>query len=470
MAAAMDLTLLEPHMQRLQLLVTEGKGVERAAYMLLGRSEIVADPWTGYPRVRLVSHAWKTIEPDELVSNSGTHVTWRTGGFMRLLSEAQADCFVPALVHTHPGSHAFFSEQDDRNEAELARTARIKGTLGLVSVVLGGDGSVCARLWPAAGGPPVEMAWVQSVGGRLQRWMNLEEQAGGNTDHLERQSRIFGQGFNETLRTLRIGVVGAGGTGSPTALLLARLGVGRLLLLDKDVLEVTNLNRVHGSRREDAKASMTKVATLAREIRTAGLDVEVAIHQGWAGDVTARDKLKACDVIFGCTDDHSGRILLNRLAYFYGIPVIDVGLRMAPSQVGHAHDINGRVTTLSPGRPCLVCGGVVNPRRAAEEALERTNPDEFRRRKAEAYVIGGGDPAPAVVTFTTEMACVAVNELIAGITGFHGKAGMVPTRSRRFHARDDRFLAVKQEPGCPVCGSTVAWGRGDTDPFLDLIG
>lgn len=467
--AAMDLTLLEPHMERLQLLVSEGKGAERAAYMLIGRSEIGADPWTGCPRVRFVSHAWKTIEADELVSNSGLHITWKTGGFMRLLSEAQAGGFVPALVHTHPGSHAFFSEQDDRNEAELARTARIKGTLGLISVVHGGDGTVRARLWPADGGSPVEMAWVQTVGGRIRRWMDVDA-AAGNADHLERQSRLFGHGFNDALRGLRVAVVGAGGTGSPTALLLARLGVGRLLLLDKDVLEVTNLNRVHGSRREDADAGMAKVEILAREIRAAGLGVEVAIHQGWAGDIAAREKLKACDVVFGCTDDHSGRILLNRLAYFYGIPVIDVGLRMAPGQVGHAHDINGRVTTLSPGRPCLVCGGVVNPRRAAEEALERTNPDEFRRRKAEAYVIGGGDPAPAVVTFTTEMACVAVNELIAGISGFHGSAGMLPTRSRRFHARDDRFLAVRQEPECPVCGSAAVWGRGDTDPFLDLIG
>jgi molybdopterin/thiamine biosynthesis adenylyltransferase len=183
-----------------------------------------------------------------------------------------------------------------------------------------------------------------------------------------------------------------------------------------------------------------------------------------------RDALKSCDFIFGCTDDHAGRILLNRLAYFYGIPVIDVGLRMMPLPAATGHDINGRVTTLSPGRPCLLCSGVVNARRASEEALERSDPAEFRKRKQEAYVVGAGDPAPAVVTFTTEMACVAVNEMIAALTGFHGEEGMVANRLRRFHARDDRFLATKQSETCPVCTSIAFWGRADADPFLDMIG
>ena len=40
---------------------------------------------------------------------------------------------------------------------------------------------------------------------------------------------------------------------------------------------------------------------------------------------------KACDVIFGCIDDHDGRLLLNRLVYFYLIPVIDMGLATLPA-------------------------------------------------------------------------------------------------------------------------------------------
>jgi hypothetical protein len=142
---------------------------------------------------------------------------------------------------------------------------------------------------------------------------------------------------------------------------------------------------------------------------------------------------------------------------------------MMLASLGTGHDINGRVSTLSPGRPCLLCG-VVNARHAGEEALERTDPTEFQKRKQEAYVIGTGDPAPAVVTFTTEMPCVAVNEMIAALTGFHGEDGMISNRSRRFHARDDRFLATKQRDTCPLCASDEFWGWADADPFLDMIG
>lgn len=50
---------------------------------------------------------------------------------------------------------------------------------------------------------------------------------------------------------------------------------------------------------------------------------------------------------------------------------------------------------------------------AREEDIERSDPAEYERQKTEAYVRGGGNPAPAVVTFTSEAATMAVNELLA---------------------------------------------------------
>jgi molybdopterin/thiamine biosynthesis adenylyltransferase len=464
----LDITLLEPHALRLGKLLAGGEGNEAAAYLQFGVSRVAADPWSGQPRTRLVSHQFCDIEGQERIGASPIHVTWATAGFMRLLSEAKVKGYVPAIIHTHPGSHAFFSGQDDTNEAELARTAFIKGVVGFVSIVLGGDGSVRARTWLPGGGI-ADAVHIQQAGGRFRRW-SYSTDAKAEADHLERQARLFGAGFNGLIRSLRVAVVGCGGTGSAVAMLLARLGVGHLLLIDNDTVETTNLNRVHGSRRSDAIAGRLKIDVLKREIAAAELGVEVTARKGWVNAAEMRDALKSCDFVFGCTDDHAGRVLLNRLAYFYGIAVIDVGLRMMPIEGGARHDINGRVTTLLPGRPCLLCSGVVNARRAAEESLERSDPAEFRRRKQEAYVVGAGDPAPAVVTFTTEMACVAVDEMIGALTGFHGEEGMIPNRLRRFHARDDRFLATRPNEACPVCMSADLWGRADIDPFLDMIG
>ncbi len=468
MTADLDIILLEPHASQLWNLLAVGGGAETAAYMRFGVAQIGLDPWGSMERTRLVSHDVVDIKDEEKTGASPVHVSWNTRGYMRLLSESMSSDLVPGIIHTHPGSHAFFSQQDDINETELARTAAIKGSRGLVSIVLGEDGSAKARMWV----PPdliVDAHTVQAVGGRFRRWPTTDTGA-VEAGHLERQTRLFGVGFNPLISKLKIAVVGCGGTGSATAILLARLGVGHLLLIDNDTIEETNLNRVHGSRRADVNAAIPKIDIIEREISLADLGVHVVKRRGWVNDPTMRDALKACDFIFGCTDDHSGRIVLNRLAYFYGIPVVDIGLRMAPSGAGTGHNINGRITTISPGRPCLLCGRVIDAKRAAEEALERTDPAEYEKRKQEAYVIGSGDPAPAVVTFTTEMACVAVNEMIAALVGFHGDNGMIPTRIRRFHVLDDRFLGIESKKSCRICASQRFWGRADMDPFLDIIG
>lgn len=463
---SIDITVLEQHMDLLRSLLPARDAPEAAAYMLFGSSDIDADPWTGAPRLRLVSHRVVDIPSAERISSSPVHVTWGTAGFMRLLGDASIEGKVPAIVHTHPGSNAFFSEQDDANERELARTARLKGMRGLVSIVLGGDGSVCGRIWFSES-EFVLAEGIQIVGGRFAHHRTASS-AGQGPEHLDRQQRLFGDGFNATLRFMRVCVVGCGGTGSPVALLLARLGVAHIHLIDNDTLAESNLNRVHGSRKTDIGVS--KVEILKREIEEMGVDCHVITSQAWVNDPDVRDALKSASFIFGCTDDNSGRIFINRLAYFYGIPVIDVGLRMMAASESQRADLNGRVTTIIPGRPCLLCSGIVNAVRANEEDLERTRPDEFQRRKDEAYVMGAGDPAPAVVTFTTEMATVAVNEMIAALTGFHGTEGMIPNRVRRWHVRDDRYIAAQPRDGCPVCQSSSAMGAGDVVPFLDMVG
>ena len=99
-----------------------------------------------------------------------------------------------------------------------------------------------------------------------------------------------------------------------------------------DVIEDANPNRVHGLRRADADAAMRKVDRLARGLDLARLATQVITVPTWVGCGSACDVLKACDVIFGCADDHDGRILLNRLVYFYSVSLIDVWLRMRPAK------------------------------------------------------------------------------------------------------------------------------------------
>lgn len=472
--SAADLLLQEQHAAELRAHVLRSDGHEGAAYMLCGRSNIGSDPWSRRARARLMSHMVIPIDPVEVTDSGPDFITWSTESYAKLLSRAEQEGLVPAIVHAHPNGPDWFSKQDDRNEAGLAQMAVNRNGEGaaLLSVLLTGEGAIRARLWesPAA---PIPCDRVGLVGRRLQFQPRVAAAGGGGGDDgaMSRQSLAFGAEVTRLLRGLRIGIVGCGGTGSATAMLLARLGVGQLLLIDDDVVEVSNLNRLHMAKRSDADGMRPKAEVLASEIAAMGLGVRAVPFRGWVGHPDIRDGLRSSDVIFGCTDDHDGRMLLNRFASFYLIPVIDMGLVIAPRpELDGFRDCSGRVSVLSIGAPCLLCRGVVDPAVAREEDLRRRHPEEYDRQKREAYVQGAGNPAPAVVTFTTETAVMAVNELLQGLTGFRGDEGWVWNRVRRFDLLEDRRPGAARTPDCPVCGDRYFWGRGDVRPFLDRVG
>jgi tRNA A37 threonylcarbamoyladenosine dehydratase len=90
-----------------------------------------------------------------------------------------------------------------------------------------------------------------------------------------RHAQAFGNGTTEILRTLSVAVVGCSGTGSGVVEQLARLGVGRIVLVDPDIVEEKNLNRILNSGKEDVYLGRPKVHVLASAIARMGLGQEV---------------------------------------------------------------------------------------------------------------------------------------------------------------------------------------------------
>ena len=462
-----DITLQERHEAELQALLNSRGDREAAAYLLFGRADVAADPWDRQRRTRLTSHAVIPIPPEDMISASGEHVTWSTRSFVRLCRQAKERGLVAGIAHSHPSGFPRFSDQDDRNECELYRLARNRNGDGtqMVSLLRIGHQRYEGRLW-VDDHKPIDCDAVLSVGTRLRALSTID---GTANEVLARQAIAFGPELNRLLSRLKIGVVGCGGTGSATAALLARAGVGQLALFDNDIVEATNLNRLHGATRVDADAMRLKVEVVAREIARMGVGVRAAPIAERIDADAARDTLLSCDVIFGCTDDHAGRLFLNRFAYFYLRPVIDMGLSIEPDlERGGLRDMTARVTVIAPGAPCLLCRHIADPHAAAEEELRQAAPEEYERQKREAYVRGAGNPAPAVVTFTTEVACMAVNELLQGLIGYRDQPGWFWQRARRLDLGAERRQGAKQD-SCILCVDQDYWGRGDTDPFLDRI-
>ncbi|MDO9185867.1 MAG: ThiF family adenylyltransferase [Bacteroidia bacterium] len=462
------LTLTQEHYDQLKNHLIREDGLERVAYILCGRSFLENNIWDEEHEERFLSREIITVPDEELIESEKYKVTWDTNSFLAVLKKAESKNFAIAVVHNHPTGVNHFSSVDDEHEPALFKLAfnRNGGTRAHLSLIITPDGNLIGRAWDC-NLRSTDLSFIRILGDNY-KFLYPHQKKFHTHEAFHRQQLAFGKTLIQDLSKLKVGIVGCGATGSATAMLLARLGIGHILLIDKDVVEITNLNRLHGAKSKDI--DKPKVKVIALEIEEMGLETKVVPIQDWVSSNEAKNALKSCDVIFGCTDDNSGRLLINRLAYFYLIPVIDMGLAIIVSneEPPSIRNLNGRVTVLFPGCSCLLCNGVINATQANAESLKRNDPDGYERLKAEAYVLGEQNPSPAVITFTTEIATVAVNEFIHRIQGYRS-TGAVNHRLRFFHMDMDLKPLNKSRIECKICSNTSYWGRGDMEPFLDMV-
>jgi molybdopterin/thiamine biosynthesis adenylyltransferase len=369
-----------------------------------------------------------------------------------------------ALIHTHPSGLLEHSEQDDREEAKLFQTAftRVHGSTVHGSLVLTDREAITGRVWTESGYYQSDV--VRVVGDRI-RFFYIDNDPETHPSAFDRQVRAFGAAMQALLKRLRIGVVGAGGTGSCVTEQLIRLGVGNLVIVDGDNFDESNINRVYGSVIGDHEAS--KVSIAERNGIRIGLDTKVepiAKHVVYASVI---EELKTCDIVFGCTDDELGRSILNRLAIWYGIPVFDMGVKIDSSD-GRIKAVEGRVTHLHPGAACLFCRNRISATNVYAESVSLTDPSRAAELRKEGYIPDLAEPAPAVIAFTTEVAATAISEMLHKLTGFRGAERRSTEVILLIDRTTHRANRVSATESC-WCANPRKWCRGDARPLLDLV-
>jgi hypothetical protein len=283
-------------------------------------------------------------------------------------------------------------------------------------------------------------------------------------ESLRRNEQAFGRGTLSLLRRLRIGVVGCSGTGSPVVEQLARLGVGALVLVDPDCVEEKNLNRILNSTRADAQANRPKVDVLRRAIEGMGLGTEVMSIQGEVGRPHVVRELASCDVLFGCVDSLDGRQLLNRIAVFYSIPYVDVGVRLVADGQGGVSHICGSIHYLQPDGSSLMSREVVTEPGLRAEALRREEPEHFERLKEEGYIAGVVEDRPAVLPVNMLFASLAVNEFLARVHLYRHEPN---EKYARMMLSLEQLYFYPGEEGEPCATLARHVGKGDVVPLLD---
>lgn len=383
--------------------------------------------------------------------------------YLPALKEAAELKRVPLFVHTHPGGDPIPSSRDHRVDDQLRALFGYRSRSGRYGTVIAAGSADAPRVYASwfdgHQGAPFRRLRVAGDEIRVESLVRESDERLSD-DPFDRQIRAFGDDGQKTLKRLRVGVVGVGGTGSAVVEQLLRLGVGELTLIDPDSVTETNVTRIYGSSVRDAETP--KVEVSQRHARDIGLGTRMRTCVGVVHDRSTMSLLRDCDVVFGCTDDHRGRSVLSRLAYWFLIPVIDMGF-VVSSSAGRINGLFGRVTVASPGSPCLVCRGRVDATRMREEGLGE---EERRRLVSEGYAAELAEPDPAVVTYTTMVATYAVNELLARLFGFGDAA---PSELLiRPHERVVNRLGGESVPG-HYCVEPDALGAGDTDPPLGML-
>jgi molybdopterin/thiamine biosynthesis adenylyltransferase len=425
---------------------------ESAAVLLAGRAE---EP----DRLTLCLNRAIWVPTEAYVSRSPAEMRIRSEGWMPALGEAAAGGWQPIFFHTHPAGEPVPSRHDEQVARELAPVFEVRTDRPFASLIVG-DPTASPRFTGTVGEDPIGRLRV--VGDRV-RLLGAADRSGKVDSALEsfdRQIRAFGSDGQKVLRGLRAGVVGGGGTGSAVYEQLVRLGVGEIVVIDDDEVSATNLTRIHGSAMADVGKS--KVEVLVDSARAIGLGTEVKAHRAKITEPPAFERLRGCDVVFGCTDDNAGRAVLSRLAYYYCSMVIDVGVVIS-SREGQVSGIDARMSVMAPGTPCLFCRGRIDPNRLREEQL----PDAEREQLAdEGYAQGLADPDPAVLTYTTMIASYAVDELLQRLFGL----GEEPRSSEILIRPLQR--KVRRLGGGPIeghfCADPRILGRADREPPLGL--
>jgi hypothetical protein len=232
-----DHRLLERHL-------FPGDGDEAVAVALCGRRRSKVRPG-------LVVQKIVPIPYDQCSVRRPDRVTWSTASLMPLLTLAAERDLAIVKIHSHPGGYPKFSDTDDASDTDLFNSVFgwTDSEYPHASAIMLPGGRMFGRaILPDGSFVPLQSIMV--VGDDLDFWPATP--AGALPAFTQRHAQMFGSGTTHTLRHLSVAVVGCSGTGGPLIEMLARLGVGRLVLIDPDVVEMKNLNRIPNSRLEDA--------------------------------------------------------------------------------------------------------------------------------------------------------------------------------------------------------------------------
>ena len=223
------------------------------------------------------------------------------------------------------------------------------------------------------------------------------------------------------LKEAKVLLIGAGGLGSPAAMYLAAAGVGRIGIVDFDVVDFSNLQRqvVHGTK----DVGHSKLDSAEETVKDISPHVDVVKHEGLLSSENAFEILRDYDIVVDGTDNFPTRFLVNDACVLLG----------KPNVYGSIFRFDGQATVFAvPRGPCYRC------------LYPEPPPPGLVPSCAEGGVLG---ILPGVIGLI--QATEAVKIIL-------GKGETLVGRLLLYDALNMRFreVRIKRDPACPVCGDS----------------
>jgi len=237
-------------------------------------------------------------------------------------------------------------------------------------------------------------------------------------ERYDRQLRIPGWGVEgqKKLKKARVIVAGAGGLGCPASLYLAATGVGHLTIIDKETVELSNLNRQVLHWQPDV--GKYKADSVATKLQSLNPKIEVEAVKAEITEKSVRNLIKGADIVVDGMDNFTTRFILNFGCVKEKIPFVHAGI----------YGLDGQMTTIIPKKgPCLQC-------------IFPEKPPELKK-----FPVAGVTPATLAILEALETIKLIIGlgqPLVGRMLLFDGEALTFS------------IMEVRRDPNCPVCGKS----------------
>ena len=358
--------------------------------------------------------------PDKDCNRTATNIIWHTEKYFSpaQIEQMDKDGLALVTVHSHPGGFEEFSNLDNDNDKILFSSVNnwFNDNRPNGSAIMLPDGHIFGRVVTCKG-KFIPFSHI-SIAGSSIKILRHKNKYNVVPEAAKRIVQPFGKGTFSTLKQLNVGVVGCSGTGSIIIELLARNCIGQLVIVDPDVVEKKNLNRILNASMSSAENRQPKVEVIEKAIEQMGLETKVSIYQSTTSDKKVLSALKECDVLFGCVDSATGRYHLDSLASAYLIPYFDVGVGLYADKKGNVSEALMASHYIEPAASSLLSREVYTNKQVSAEDLNVQNPVSYEQQKKEGYIAGIAEDQPAVISVNMQAACMAFNDFMARIHNY----------------------------------------------------